>query len=551
VVLEGTPPYFPAAYGEVFTRRWVVDVLLNLAGYTPDRALAGLTLVEPACGSGAFLLPAVHRLVMSLEGSSVDRADLADAVRAWDIQEPNVQRCRRAIVTMLAEHGYGDDASWLAARWVQHGDYLLDPEAGRPAADVVVGNPPYVRLEDVPVHVQSRYRSRWHTMGGRADLYVGFIEKGLRSLRPGGKLAFICADRWMRNQYGGALRAMIAAEFSVDAIWTMHDVDAFETQVSSYPAVTVISRNSQGPAVVAETTATFAERPARDLARWTTQPATAVTAEGTGYRAHRLPHWFTGDEFWPTGSPERLALVEHLNDNFPPLHEPAHGSRVGIGVATGADKIFLTTDPTFVEPSRLLPLAMVADVRSGTFAWRGTYLINPWETDGTPVDLTGYPRLARYLNRHRRELSGRHIARRSAKRWYHTIDKVNHGLVDKPKLLIQDMRTSINPVLDGGGFYPHHNLYFVVSESWDLEVLGGLLLSRVAQTFIEAYCVRMRGNTLRFQAQYLRKIRVPRYDEIPGAVREDLAKAFRNRDVAHATSAALDAYKIDNKTLID
>jgi adenine-specific DNA-methyltransferase len=43
--------------GEVFTKRWIVDLILDLAGYTSDRDLATLTAVEPACGAGAFLVP--------------------------------------------------------------------------------------------------------------------------------------------------------------------------------------------------------------------------------------------------------------------------------------------------------------------------------------------------------------------------------------------------------------------------------------------------------------------------------------------------------------
>jgi len=48
------------------------------------------------------------------------------------------------------------------------------------------------------------------------------------SLKPGGKVGFICADRWMRNQYGRHLRALVAGHFSLDATIAMHDVDAFE-----------------------------------------------------------------------------------------------------------------------------------------------------------------------------------------------------------------------------------------------------------------------------------------------------------------------------------
>ncbi len=60
-------------------------------------------------------------------------------------------------------------------------------------------------------------------------------------------------------------------------------------------------------------------------------------------------------------------------------------------------------------------------------------------------------------------------------------------------------------MFDHGETYPHHNLYFVQSDGWDLEVLGRLLLSDAAQFFIECYGVRMRGEYLRFQAQHLRR----------------------------------------------
>ena len=107
------------------------------------------------------------------------------------------------------------------------------------------------------------------------------------------------------------------------------------------------------------------------------------------------------------------------------------------------------------------------------------------------------------------------------------------------------MKATIHPVLEPGGFYPHHNLYYVVSDTWDMDVLGGLLLSRVAQAFIEAYCVRMRGGTLRFQAQYLKRIRVPNPATLDPSTAEALRVAFRERDVAAATRAAAQAYNID------
>ena len=61
-----------------------------------------------------------------------------------------------------------------------------------------------------------------------------------------------------------------------------------------------------------------------------------------------------------------------------------------------------------------------------------------------------------------------------------------------------------------------------------------------------SYCVKMRGGTLRFQAQYLRRIRVPEPKTIPPSVTERLREAFRARDREGATTAAIDAYRISH-----
>jgi adenine-specific DNA-methyltransferase len=530
-------------YGEVFTRRWVVDVLLDLTGYTVGRDLAALRLLEPSCGSGAFLGPAVERLIASAQAHGRELSALADSVRAYDLQRQHVDTSRRLCCELLVGAGVDDvDAEALARGWVQEADFLLIDLGERPA-DVAIGNPPYIRYDDLADGTAAEYRRRWATMRGRGDIFVGFFERCLASLVPGGRVGFICADRWMRNQYGAALRELVADRYSVEHVWSMHNVDAFESQVSAYPAITVLANKPQGSALVADTTSDFGAESAAALVRASSRRhCDAFVAAGV--KAHRLPHWFDGGSFWPTGSPARLALIEHLNDKFLPLHDPTSGTRVSIGVATGADEVYVTKDREIAESDRMLPLAMRRDLMSGTFQWQGNYLVNPWDADGRLVRLDKYPRMAAYLSKHP-GLRSRFVAQKAPNSWYRTIDKVNADIIDRPKLLLQDMKAHIHPVLEPGGYYPHHNLYYVLSDTWDMEILGGLLLSRVAQAFIEAYCVRMRGGTLRFQAQYLKQIRVPASAAIDQPSADALRTAFRNRDVDAATEAAGRAYEID------
>lgn len=530
-------------YGEVFTRRWVVETLLDLTGYTADLDLGALRLVEPSIGSGSFLGPIVERLIESAQAHGRDWETLRDSIRAYDLQPQHAASSKAVCADLLTGAGVPISVvSELIDAWVHDGDFLLDTLDVQ-AVDVVVGNPPYIRYDDLDPDLASRYRRTWPTMKGRGDIFVGFFERSLRMLKPNGRVGFICADRWMRNQYGAPLRQLVADEYAVEHVWTMHDVDAFEADVSAYPAITVLANEEQSSVVVADTTCEFGADSALTLSR-TFRDAAATEFEGVGVKAHRLPHWFDGGELWPTGTPARLALIEKLKDDFGPLHDKETGTRVSIGVASGADKVYVTKDPEATEPDRMLPLAMRRDLMSGTFTWQGNYLVNPWAEDGSLVPIEDYPRMAAYLEGSP-ALKERFVARKSPKAWYRTIDKVQAGLVDQPKLLIQDMKTTIHPVLEPGGHYPHHNLYYVVSDQWDMEVLGGLLLSRIAQAFIEAYCVRMRGGTLRFQAQYLKKICVPRPQDVSDEAQGRLRIAFRDRDVEAATRAAADVYGIE------
>lgn len=540
--LEEQPPVNPDGdYGEVFTRRWVVDLILDLAGYTSDKDLAAQVAVEPACGAGAFLVPIVERLTESCRSFGRPLTDAAGAIRAFDLLPNNVELARKTVVAALGTSCTEDGAWELATGWVSEGDFLLSEHDGL-NADYVLGNPPYLRLEDVPGAKSAAYRRRCPTMRGRSDIFVGFIETGLHLLRPDGVLAFIVADRWMHNQYGAGLRALIASSFSVDVHIEMHDVDAFDEPVSAYPAITLIRRGEQGPAFTAKTSSGFDEPAASRLVAWRQRDGRRPLAL-PAVAATRLPRWFDGREQWPSGSPEQLALISELEKHFPPLEDPATGTRIGIGLATGADDIYLTKNPSLVEPDRLLPMVRARDISAGAVEWSGTFLVNPWGDEGL-VDLDDWPRMRGHFDEHAAHIKSRHTARKHPDRWYRTIDRVDPTLASTPKLLLPDMKASSHPVLEEGRFYPHHNLYFVTSAGWDLEVLGGLLLSDVTNLMVGAYCVKMRGGCYRFQAQYLRRVRVPVMDAITPAARRSLRDAFRRRDVGAATAVAAPLYGI-------
>lgn len=526
--------------GAIFTRREVVDFIMDLCGYTTDKPLHRHSLLEPSFGDGDFLLPAIDRLLeaWSKGGETGDPInDLGHCIRGVELHRSTFQRTRALIVARLADAGIGaDKADELADVWLVHGDFLL---ADLPTSfDWVVGNPPYVRQELIPPVLMAEYRQRYTTIYDRADLYVPFIERSLRLLAASGVLGFICADRWMKNRYGARLRALVAAEYHLRSYVDMTDTPAFHVDVIAYPAITVVARERGRTTRVAHRPAIEAQV-LKELARHLTEPKLADDCS----LVREIASVTDGTEPWILDSTDQMDLLRRLEREFPVLEET--GCKVGIGVATGADKAFIGPyDELDVEADRKLPLVMTRDITSGHVVWRGQGVVNPFN-DGPGsglVALEDYPRLKRYLEDRKEVIARRHCAQKSPSNWYRTIDRITSSLTSRPKLLIPDIKGEAQIVYDEGRFYPHHNLYFVTAEEWDLRALQAVLLSDITRLFVASYSTKMHGGFLRFQAQYLRRIRLPYWKNVPAKLRRDLRIAAETLDLAACNQAAFELY---------
>ena len=112
--------------GEVFTRRWIVETILDLVGYTSDRDLAMMRLVEPSIGSGAFFVPIVERLLASAQRHERDLASLGDALFGIDLRQRHVDTCRQQALHLLMRAGASpEEAELIAGKWLHCGDFLL------------------------------------------------------------------------------------------------------------------------------------------------------------------------------------------------------------------------------------------------------------------------------------------------------------------------------------------------------------------------------------------------------------------------------------------
>lgn len=469
--------------GDVFTSPKVACHILDLIGYTSDKDLSQYNILEPSCGDGVFVIEIIHRILCSASIHDFDPYPIIEKnIVCYDIDPEKVKNCHEKIAYTFPGYTFPQ---------FHTSDFLMDDIKEK--FDFIVGNPPYVRYEKIPTETRALYKNKFLTFHYRADLYVLFFEKTLQLLKPKGIHGFICANRWLKNEYGKKLRGYIANNFCLQYIVDLEKSNAFQEKVLAYPAITVISNEFPS--------ATFQYMEITDI-------------DQLEWRKWKVKNMSTTND-WS----EMFCGISNLGSLLTIEEQSFH---IGIGVATGADRIYISPDlKGLIEESRLIPAINARDLTGNKMNWNGEYLLNPFDEKGNLVDLASYPRTQQYLESKKDILSCRHVAKKSPTKWYRTIDKIKVGLQHAPKILIPDISGNSLLFIDEGGFYPLHNIYYITGEDiHQLKILCSILMSDFVKKQIQELSNNMNGGYARWQSQNLRKLKIP---YIKGIKREQAA----------------------------
>jgi len=479
-------------HGDVPTSPEVVKYMLNLVGYVPTRNLSDVNILEPSCGDGEFIIEIAKRLK---DSSLIFGFNAQDAfqkcVYGCDIVAEKIVLCKQRLEAL----GYDTTKTQIKV-----GDFL---QSRLPEMDIVVGNPPYVRYENIPAYLLNYIKSTFPTFHYRSDLYIPFFEKSLRLLKPNGLHCFICANRWLKNEYGKKLRRLVASCFRLEKIINLENADAFQENVLAYPAITLIANRKSSP------TFKYAEIE----------------------KVSELANLKMADRESPVSDDWTIAFNSSTNcDHLYTIEEL--GFKIGIGVATGADKIFISPQlPDVVEHELLLPALNAKDLRGDQLNWHREYLLNPYSSNGELINLSKYPLAAKYLGSHQDRLAKRHVAQKNSSRWYRTIDRIFPHLKSEAKILLPDMSGNRFIFVDEGNYYPLHNLYYITGHSVrELKILSVILMSDNIRQQIGNITNNMNGGFPRWQSQYLRKLKVPNIGQLKKVLCDQLVNCYDIRD---------------------
>lgn len=504
--------------GTVYTPAHLVELILDLAGYTPDGALESRTLLDPACGCGVFLEHAVLRLAERWRGLQASPGTGSDVRSFLEMVEStlfglDLDDRAAALATELVRHSVGEVVGsenvpeGFFATNIRQGDFLeagwtqLDLFEPKPAQrfHFIVGNPPYVTTTRLSAREKSSLRGRFVTAHGRIDLYSLFFERALQIVEEDGIVAFITPDKFLTSESAVPLRKLLASRGMIRSVARFRSHRVFH-RAATVPCVTVIQKSrAHGPVGYLECRDVQAEK-SKDR---------RIAIE----KNIRLSPPPARGEAWHFFDPKIGDIAASLKGEHPTLQQISR--RISAGIATGRDQIFVVPHKVAedLEPDLLHPAVRGQDLRAFEIARPDSWVIIPYVHDGEGpprlVELKEYARIRSYLHTHRRELEARHCVRRWGNPWFDIHDPWTLNVTAEPKILFPDIANSNRFAFDPGKLCPLHSAYYILPKDVDPQYLTALLNSSPLEFLIRLHAPLVKDGFSRYRKQFLKTLPVP------------------------------------------
>lgn len=353
--------------GQIFTPSYLVQDILDLAGYQDNSSILKKHIIDNSCGEGAFLVEVVDRYCRAYHktyptGKMLSR-ELEQYVHGIEVDGTAFQACITNLSEVAKRYGLNN------VNWDVRNMNTLDVCDYDGKMDFVVGNPPYVRVHNLEDSF-NRVKQYCFCSGGMTDLYLVFYEIGLRMLASNGRLAYIAPSSWLSSIAGHNMREYVVETGSLRAIVDLGHYQPFTA--TTYTAIVVLENGKK------ESHFTYMEYVAQHQMRMISE-------------LDYCDAYF--DDVLYLGNTKTLKDVKNIKTaELPNMVE------VKNGFATLADDVFIADKFPFSQ--NVIPV-----IKASTGKWFKAFY--PYDKNGKPLDrekIFAQESMANYLMSHRDEL---------------------------------------------------------------------------------------------------------------------------------------------------
>ncbi|QRV16007.1 N-6 DNA methylase [Haloterrigena salifodinae] len=566
--------------GEYYTPLEVVQYMFDSIDYEEGEDIGQKKVIDPACGSGGFLTEATERLIQhfleKFDKTSVHKLDAEEAriilerveekiygidINPFAVHITQINLLFRTIdlydkvtekdphytmsgfeihvadtlsPTLLEKQSNQVDDGKEQSSLQQFSDYngraqsfiedrtAVDHLKDDEEFDVVVANPPYVRIQKLD-GMKDTYSSRFSSAIKNFDIYVPFIQRGLEWLSEDGQLAYICPNRLINADYAEEIRNQLVEE-PITSLIDFREADVFDVP-TPYPCIVTLDREE-----------TVEDRDVR-CARFDEK------ADGALDEITYLDEWETPEdaEGYELFTYSQDALEEDNRDSALKTWKPMPQSERQVfdkiesnselrvssvmdevfqGLATSADKVYIghiidevedglvkfqptgSDEPSLIETDVLRKVLKGNEIQRWKNDWQGLWLVFPYDVYGDDAELLSeetlkeeLPHTWDFFQEYEDTLKDRESGRmRGEDDWYGYIYPKNLVKFDPKKIIVGVLRQepSFVPDPDGeyyfvgggtaGGYGLHVREEYVSGED-DLLYFASILNSRVLEYY--------------------------------------------------------------------
>ncbi len=491
--------------------------------------LLGLKVLDPACGSGAFLNQALNYLleehsfidesIKTLMGGSVlglydvKKGILENNLYGVDINAEAVEIAKLSLWLRTVESGR--KLNKLADK-IKVGNSLIDDKSVADDAfvweeafaevfeqggfDCVIGNPPYVQLQSMKAIASDLEKQNYKTFEKTGDLYVLFYELGNELLKENGLLGYITSNKWLRAKYGKSLRKYLSEHSSPQMLIDLGSGIFESATVDSNILILQKQKSSK------------CELVGLDLSN---------EKEFLGFESYADKLMTIDDcseEIWTISSPLEKSIKSKIEKVGVPLKE--WDIQIYRGLLTGLTDAFIidkiTRDMLLKEDAKsadiIEPVLRGRDIKRYTIDYQDLFLLNVHNgyADTNKIEIDDYPAVKEYLSQFEEQLVKRYDKGDTP---YNLRNCAYIENFKKEKIVWKEMSSETPFVLDDSSYFTVDTITFMTGSN--LKYLLTVLNSRI---FLYAYSNFYSGGGLgskglRFKKEFISNIPIPKINQ--------------------------------------